>query len=64
MNISDELIEQLKKTAKTEIGPDEDDDFNPADYSGGNFDDAYGLGVEHGEVYAARSILDKLGVEY
>lgn len=27
------------------------DDFNPMDASGGNFDDAYSLGEEHGEAY-------------
>jgi len=28
------------------------DDFNASDASGGNFDDAYELGDEHGSIYA------------
>ena len=36
------------------------DDFNPCDASGGNFDDAYYMGREHGEVEGALRVLYKL----
>lgn len=33
------------------------DDFNPCDASGGNFDDAYYLGEEHGELFEEYRVL-------
>lgn len=33
------------------------DDFNPCDASGGNFDDAYYLGDEHGDTFGRISVL-------
>lgn len=27
------------------------EDYNPSDWSGGNFDDAYEIGLEHGRVF-------------
>jgi hypothetical protein len=36
------------------------DEFNPADYSGGNFDDAYALGEENGYTLLANDIKLKL----
>jgi hypothetical protein len=39
----------------------EGDDFNPMDWSGGNFDDCYYLGKDHdGDIEAAREILSLL----
>ena len=34
-----------------------EDDFNPCDASGGNFDDAYYMGNEHGETFAEYRVL-------
>jgi len=36
------------------------EDFNACDASGGNFDDAYELGMEHGETYGKLSLLREL----
>lgn len=59
MNGIDVHIASLKKfvsTASIQVAEDnEDEDFNPMDYSGGNFDDAYSMGVDAGEVFAARN---------
>lgn len=35
------------------------DDFNASDASGGNFDDAYDLGYEHGELFQEYHMLKK-----
>lgn len=37
-----------------------EDYFNPADESGGNFDDAYFMGTEDGRIEMARRVLDVL----
>jgi hypothetical protein len=42
-------IEKLSIVAE-EIERAIEEDFNPCDWSGGNYDDAYAIGVEHGEV--------------
>lgn len=34
-----------------------EDDFNPMDASGGNFDDAYYMGDEHGATFAEYRVL-------
>lgn len=34
-----------------------DDEFNASDASGGNFDDAYSLGMEHGEMFERHGVL-------
>jgi len=46
-----------KVAAKATKTDDEDEDFNPCDWSGGNFDDAYNMGVDDGEIHFAREIL-------
>jgi hypothetical protein len=38
--------------------------FNPCDFSGGNYDDAYYGGVDDGETGVARSVLDHLKIPY
>jgi hypothetical protein len=40
-----------------------EEDFNPCDSSGGNFDDAYYMGTEHGEVVGSLTILYALQKE-
>ena len=38
--------------------------FNPRDFSGGNYDDAYFGGARDGETTLARQVLDQLGIKY
>ena len=42
---------------------DDDGDFDPQSWSGGNFDDCYYLGREDGDIDAAREILSLLTEE-
>lgn len=56
--MNEELRALLEAAAKTEIGCD-NDDFMVDDYAGGNIDDAYSLGIDHGEVLFARELLKK-----
>jgi hypothetical protein len=37
-----------------------EEDFNPMDWSGGNFDDAYYMGIEEGKVYGEFAALSKI----
>ena len=53
------LISLARKKATTE-----NDDFNAFDYSGGNYDDAYYLGAEDGEILLAREILETFCIKY
>lgn len=59
----DELIERYEALSE-DINWRYDDEFNPYDASGGNFDDAYYMGVEHGEVDGALHILRLLAEEF
>ncbi|MEW4281791.1 hypothetical protein [Priestia megaterium] len=43
-----------------EINERLEDDFDPQDYSGGNFDDAYALGEEDGDTFGKISILEAI----
>lgn len=66
MNYDEEQLKELiKKQEEVVREIDEwcnNEDFNPMDASGGNFDDAYQLGYEHGfengKLYALRNVLD------
>ena len=50
------------KRAEAEYGYDADPhDFNPMDWSGGNFDDCYQMGLEHADSETAQEILNLLG---
>jgi hypothetical protein len=57
------MLEKIKELiAEHEADQEEiddwmEDDFNPMDASGGNFDDCYFMGVEHGETQGALKIL-------
>jgi hypothetical protein len=55
----EDLIEKLKKLAERECWRDEED-FNPYEYSGGNFDDAYYGGFEDGEACLAKMVLEAI----
>ena len=54
----EKLIQYLKELANGEVRSD-DEEFNPQDYAGGNFDDAYSMGVEDGTTLFARELLRK-----
>jgi hypothetical protein len=56
--MNDEMRAMLTKIAEGEIGCDSDD-FMVDDYAGGNIDDAYSMGIDHGEVLFARQLLAK-----
>lgn len=48
------ILEQRLELLSAEVDENDEwkgEDFNPMDASGGNFDDAYSLGEEHGETY-------------
>ena len=60
VELTEKQYEALVKRAAVENGYEADDDFNPYDYSGGNFDDCYRLGLEHADADAAREILSLL----
>ena len=61
--LSDEAIAQLKALARRGTWTeDEEDDFNPYDMSGGNFDDCYEGGRQDGETETARMVLAELGI--
>lgn len=50
------LIDKIREIASSDISADEDD-FMVDDWAGGNIDDAYNMGIDHGEVYFARRLL-------
>lgn len=61
--LSGVIIEHLIKLAKRETWADQED-FDPQDFSGGNFDDAYYNGSADGESQLARDILNQLNIDY
>lgn len=63
MDFPQEIIDQLIKLAQQTAKYD-DDDFNAYDYSGGNIDDAYGIGQDDGKISLARQILKQLNIQY
>lgn len=56
-----ELIEKLTKLGN-KIAWDDDPEFVPDDYAGGNIDDAFYGGKDAGEIDLAREILKELTV--
>lgn len=58
--MNDAMKQKLKKLAERECWIDADD-FNPYDYSGGNYDDAYYGGSSDGETILARELLAEFG---
>jgi hypothetical protein len=54
-----ELIAELKRLSEKTCNAD-DDDFIVNDYAGGNIDDAYDIGVEHGEILLSRKLIKLL----
>jgi hypothetical protein len=66
MNLSPEYIEKLKKLAKLKTCEEnsEEEYFNPSDWFGGNYDDAYAGGVTTGTIDMARQVLTELGIDF
>ncbi len=65
--LSEKTLENLKALAKRKTWVDnvgENEVFDPQDWSGGNFDDAYAGGERAGATDLAREILDELGIAY
>lgn len=56
MDKFERLVAYIKKTAEKPCKCDKAD-FDVYDYSGGNFDDAYEIGLNDGEISYARIIL-------
>ena len=54
-----EKIEELEEKAR-EIEEMYEEGYDPSDWSGGNFDDAYQLGMEHGEVFGQLKVLREM----
>ncbi len=64
--LTEEQIENFKQKAKkkTTVENNPDGEWNPYEFSGGNFDDCYFLGEEDAEIENARFILDLFEIEY
>lgn len=56
------LLNYLESIAEKNACGDRED-FNAYDYSGGNYDDAYEVGVDDGEIFLARQLLDSFQEE-
>jgi len=54
-----DLEKELREIVEEGCAESNNDDFNVCDYSGGNIDDAYQLGVDAGQYYLAASLLKK-----
>lgn len=56
--LSEGLVEHLYRAAKRNSSIPEDDTVD--DYAGGNVDDAYSLGVQHGEAHLAKLLVAEI----
>lgn len=56
-----EVLKKIEKVTEREVRSD-DPKFNPMDWSGGNFDDAYAMGVADGKVMLARELKVLIGL--
>jgi len=55
------FIKEAQRVARTER---DGHDFDPQDYAGGNFDDAFEMGMDEGSIFTTRELLDAFGVKY
>lgn len=63
--LTDQQIERFKFLAKRKTSQETyGDEWNPFEFSGGNFDDAYQVGCDDADIENARFILDLFGIEY
>lgn len=46
--------------SENEIAEMIEEEFNPSDWSGGNFDDAYYIGTEHGTINGKLEVIRKI----
>lgn len=53
------IVDTIRELAEVEVGSD-NENFNPYDASGGNFDDAYQMGLNDGEILLARQLMGYL----
>ena len=60
MHLSGDILEEVKKVAERKTLYEEAPDSNPFEASGGNYDDAYGIGYDDGLIAFARFILRNL----
>ena len=59
--ISEKIKDLLEQVEELEEYYGKDfEDFNAMDASGGNFDDAYYMGSEHGEIFGQLNLLNEL----
>jgi hypothetical protein len=63
-SICTDLIKKLQVLASCEMCSDNDEDFNPSDIFGGNFNDCSWGAREDGRTALARVILESIGVEW
>lgn len=64
-NLTEQEIDQFKRLAKQQTTTEEyEEDWNPYEFSGGNFDDCYEIGSNDADVRNARYILDLYGISY
>lgn len=56
------IIDYIKEVASQDMYYD-NPDFNPCDHAGGNFDDAFQLGMSDGEIMFARTLLEKFNLD-
>lgn len=62
--LPESLISKLKKYAAMKLISDTEAYWDVMDMCGGNMDDAYSGGVDHGYTHLAREILDELGISW
>jgi hypothetical protein len=55
-----ELSKSANRSANSDEVPGDPWGFNAHDASGGNYDDAFYMGQEDGEIFFARSMLNKI----
>ena len=57
MEDNDTVLESIRASLEAETRDEVPEDFNAYESSGGNFDDAYAMGVEHGRAELAAELL-------
>ena len=60
VELTDKQYHDLVRDAKEYERGLENEDFDPQDYCGGNFDDCYEMGVRDGQVQAAYELFNRL----
>lgn len=60
VELTDKQYHDLVRDAKEYERGMENEDFNPQDYCGGNFDDCYEMGVRDGQLQAAYELFNRL----